>query len=186
MYRRLMDFLRCPDCGNAFDLEALTSSEDGVSEGILYCRAAHFFPVLRGIPRLLPDSIDEHWRDVSASIPSPPPASLANLLVRRAERSFAHDQRTKAVCMASTFSISAMTDCSSHSVRLKSCPICARSPIAVLVSAFSRSRNPETSTIGIGRIGWTRSVHGSHRSPSDGHRSVITSVRERSRRSSIS
>ncbi len=96
MYRRLLDFLRCPDCGNAFDLEALTSSEDGVSEGILYCRAAHFFPVLRGIPRLLPDSIDEHWRDVSASIPSPPPASLANLLVRRAERSFAHDQRTKA------------------------------------------------------------------------------------------
>jgi len=97
MYRRLLHFLRCPDCGRAFDLEALMSaSEHDVSVGILHCGAAHFFPVVGGIPRLLPNSIDEHWQDVSSSMPSPAPASLASLLDARAKRSFTHDQRTQA------------------------------------------------------------------------------------------
>ncbi|MDQ4088944.1 MAG: methyltransferase domain-containing protein [Actinomycetota bacterium] len=65
MYLRLLDFLRCPDCGGALELEAFASVGDPpateVSEGLLHCQRSHWFPIVGGIPRMLPDSLRDNW-----------------------------------------------------------------------------------------------------------------------------
>ena len=65
MYRRLLDFLRCPDCGSSLELDILASIDGPVgqeiSEGLLHCHRAHWFPVVGGIPRMLPDALADHW-----------------------------------------------------------------------------------------------------------------------------
>lgn len=74
MYKRLLDFLRCPDCGLALELDtfATTDSDLGseISEGLLHCAQDHWFPVVRGIPRMLPDALGEHWAALKSSLPS--------------------------------------------------------------------------------------------------------------------
>ncbi len=65
MYLRLLDFLRCPDCGGALELEVFASetapARPEVSEGLLHCQRSHWFPVVGGIPRMLPDALLDHW-----------------------------------------------------------------------------------------------------------------------------
>ena len=67
MYRRLLDFLRCPDCAGSLELEILAAAAgDGsvgeeISEGLLHCGRSHWFPVVGGIPRMLPDALADHW-----------------------------------------------------------------------------------------------------------------------------
>lgn len=67
MYERLLTFLRCPDCDEALHAEDLRPSAGGAGEimtGLLHCEKGHWFPVVGGIPRMLPGSLAEHWREI--------------------------------------------------------------------------------------------------------------------------
>ena len=84
MYLRLLEFLRCPTCHaelTGIGLET-QSQEDGgeIISGLLHCAAEHWFPIVRGIPRMLPDAIAEHWPTIQHLIPQPVPASLTGLI----------------------------------------------------------------------------------------------------------
>lgn len=59
MKRRLMEFLGCPECADApLDLDVFRSDGVEVVEGALYCRlCGRRYPVIAGVPRLLPDSL---------------------------------------------------------------------------------------------------------------------------------
>src|SRR6185436_8603666 len=85
MYSRLLRVLRCPTCQSELSCLALeTQKPAGGSEivsGLLHCReATHWFPIVRGIPRMLPDAIQEHWSTIKDLIPQPLPDGLASLL----------------------------------------------------------------------------------------------------------
>lgn len=55
MKPRLLEFLRCPACLAAVELEVFSGTDD-VEEGRLACGGcARIFPVINGIPRMLPD-----------------------------------------------------------------------------------------------------------------------------------
>ena len=68
MYARLLDFLCCPDCRGGLELTTLASEQtpggEEVTEGLLGCARGHWFPVVRGIPRMLPDALERHWGDI--------------------------------------------------------------------------------------------------------------------------
>jgi SAM-dependent methyltransferase len=56
--RRLLDWLACPGCGGAFSLAATETKGDETREGELTCLGcAARYPVVRGIPRLLPPAL---------------------------------------------------------------------------------------------------------------------------------
>jgi SAM-dependent methyltransferase/uncharacterized protein YbaR (Trm112 family) len=102
MYLRLLDFLRCPDCGDTLELVALAGPSkpgvDEVTEGLLHCGKGHWFPVVRGIPRMLPDSLEEHWPVLQPLIPTPAPEALRPIIAshgRRGNRAD-YDRRTRA------------------------------------------------------------------------------------------
>lgn len=80
MYRRLLKFLRCPDCAGELQLEPLSprtaDSSVEIADGLLHCAQGHWFPVVRGIPRMLPDALQEHWQAISARLDAPELASL--------------------------------------------------------------------------------------------------------------
>ena len=64
MFERLLTFLRCPDCGGDLEVEAFGPSGEHaaeISEGLLHCNNDHWYPVVGGIPRMLPDALQEHW-----------------------------------------------------------------------------------------------------------------------------
>ncbi len=69
MYLRLLDLVRCPSCGERLVASASDTSSDGeLLEGLLRCSRAHVYPVVRGIPRLLPGSPTEpHDRRTQAN-----------------------------------------------------------------------------------------------------------------------
>jgi ubiquinone/menaquinone biosynthesis C-methylase UbiE/uncharacterized protein YbaR (Trm112 family) len=54
---RLLEVLTCPRCGGAFGVAPLETQGDTVITGLLHCEAGHVFPVVSGIPRLLPESL---------------------------------------------------------------------------------------------------------------------------------
>ncbi len=68
-----------------------------VLEGFLNCSRGHWFPVVRGIPRLLPDSLNEHWADLEPHIPAGSPlrdgpGSLVDASYdRRTRQNFSHE-----------------------------------------------------------------------------------------------
>ena len=102
MYPRLLTFLRCPACSATMDLETLAATagaDDGeVSEGLLRCDAGHVFPVVRGVPRLLPDSLREHLPALRA-LPLDGASESARALmteVAASEPRFDYDERTRA------------------------------------------------------------------------------------------
>jgi 2-polyprenyl-3-methyl-5-hydroxy-6-metoxy-1,4-benzoquinol methylase len=52
-----------------------------IVSGLLHCReATHWFPIVRGIPRMLPDAIQEHWSTIKDLIRQPLPEGLASLI----------------------------------------------------------------------------------------------------------
>lgn len=54
---RLLDFLRCPSCGGALDVDAFVTREE-IEEGLLTCgECARTFPIINSIPRMLPDPL---------------------------------------------------------------------------------------------------------------------------------
>jgi SAM-dependent methyltransferase/uncharacterized protein YbaR (Trm112 family) len=99
MYLRLLDFLRCPDCGDSLALTSLsaqrTAGEDEITEGLLNCDKEHWFPIVRGIPRMLPDSLEEHWPTLELLVPSLPTELLQQLTSGRRGRPKDYDRRTR-------------------------------------------------------------------------------------------
>lgn len=60
MVKKLLQHLRCPLSGKPFELQVvLESDSEKVEEGILLSESGTMFPVLQGVPRLLPDAIPE-------------------------------------------------------------------------------------------------------------------------------
>jgi SAM-dependent methyltransferase/uncharacterized protein YbaR (Trm112 family) len=102
MYLRLLDFLRCPDCGETLELVPLAGLSNQraneITEGFLHCGKGHWFPVVRGIPRMLPDSLEEHWPVLQPFIPSPAPEVLRPIMGRPGRRGSwsEYDRRTRA------------------------------------------------------------------------------------------
>ncbi len=101
MYDRLLDFLRCPACSTELTLEPLTSSDpaDGpeTSEGLLRCEEAHWFPVVRRVPRMFPDAIERWWGELApliAEARSPAVRALSSRAPARAPAPY--DARTQA------------------------------------------------------------------------------------------
>jgi SAM-dependent methyltransferase/uncharacterized protein YbaR (Trm112 family) len=94
---RLLTFLRCPRCGGELDLLRLVDDAGDVVEGLLVCGGEHWFPVVRGIPRMLPDSLEEHWPAIEPRVSELPSDKAASL--RRAMgdnfASRAYDRRTR-------------------------------------------------------------------------------------------
>ncbi len=71
---------------------------DEVVSGILSCPEPHYFPVYKGIPRMLPNSLADYWREIERDVPIPTPAVVDNLIVRERFKSQGEsfDSRTKA------------------------------------------------------------------------------------------
>ncbi len=101
MLTRLLDFLCCPECRGTLELVSLvsemTASGNEISEGLLYCAAKHWFPIVRGIPRMLPDAMEEHWRDLECHIPNPAPESVRLLVEIRGQvaGNISYDRHTR-------------------------------------------------------------------------------------------
>lgn len=53
MRERLLQFLRCPNCGQRLTLAAYSAESDEVTSGLLTCSCGEWYPVVRGVPRLL-------------------------------------------------------------------------------------------------------------------------------------
>ena len=92
MYTRLLNFLCCPHCQGTLEVfplktAAAAASDAEITEGLLACARSHWFPVVGGIPRMLPDALAEHWATLEPLLPQPPPPEL--LPVVETARSFA-------------------------------------------------------------------------------------------------
>jgi uncharacterized protein YbaR (Trm112 family)/ubiquinone/menaquinone biosynthesis C-methylase UbiE len=96
MRERLLDFLRCPDCRKTLELTIFDASEGEISEGVLYCEDGHYFPVARGIPRMLPSSLKDYWSEIEPKIPQPVPDSVRALQDKLEGKTRDYDTRTKA------------------------------------------------------------------------------------------
>lgn len=103
MYRRLLTFLRCPECRGPLQLVALrtelTEAGEETSVGLLHCDRDHWFPVVGGVPRMLPDSLDEHWASLMAHVDgreSPQLRALGESIRARSRQGEVYDRRTRA------------------------------------------------------------------------------------------
>ncbi|MDQ4068128.1 MAG: methyltransferase domain-containing protein [Actinomycetota bacterium] len=103
MYQRLLSWLQCPECGGSFKLEPLVVHRDGgdpeTDVGLLHCPGDHWFPVVKGIPRLLADSLDEHWSEVAEHVRASGSPTARMLLENdrgRRRMTRKHDRRTQA------------------------------------------------------------------------------------------
>ncbi len=104
MYERLLRWLVCPECGGALEAEPLVvHHDDGVGAevhiGLLRCPEDHWFPVVKGIPRLLPSSLDEHWHDLAEHVHRTGSPAAKALYGRRRRNNLpagTHDRRTQA------------------------------------------------------------------------------------------
>ncbi|MDQ3688728.1 MAG: methyltransferase domain-containing protein [Chloroflexota bacterium] len=104
MYQRLLDHLVCPACATALEVDVFaTQSGDGeqeIVEGLLRCaRGEHGYPIVRAIPRLLPDAFEtfrgEVQRfDVSAATTAAR-EFIQHSLAADAGGSAAYDRRTR-------------------------------------------------------------------------------------------
>lgn len=101
MYLRLLDFLRCPSCQSSLSCVALEyeTVEKGseITSGLLHCASCdEWFPVVRGIPRMLPDALRERWSTIQAYIPQPAPESLRPLIESvNSFRPVSYDRQTR-------------------------------------------------------------------------------------------
>ncbi len=67
MRRQMLDVLACPDDHHApLELHVCSESGDEVDEGALYCtECSRFYPILEGIPVMLPDTLRDVPTDVA-------------------------------------------------------------------------------------------------------------------------
>jgi ubiquinone/menaquinone biosynthesis C-methylase UbiE len=66
-----------------------------VREALLTCSQGHWFPVVRGIPRMLPDSLQEHWATVEPLLSRLPPDRAESVRGGISPDAGAYDRRTK-------------------------------------------------------------------------------------------
>ncbi|MEP6911185.1 MAG: methyltransferase domain-containing protein [bacterium] len=101
MYLRLLDFLRCPSCQSRLQsliLESEPEADGGeIASGLLRCEyCERWFPIVRGIPRMLPDALQEHWASLRPHVPQPAPESLRPLMENlTSPGSISCDQQTR-------------------------------------------------------------------------------------------
>ena len=67
MKERLLDMLVCPLCGGALSLEVWRGSAARIVEGLLPCPCGEAFPVIEGVPRMLPGALRPLLRQDYAS-----------------------------------------------------------------------------------------------------------------------
>ena len=62
MHIKLLSILRCPDCHQDFKLKILKdgSTEDVIEEGLLSCGCGNAYPIINGIPRILPNAYEQN------------------------------------------------------------------------------------------------------------------------------
>jgi uncharacterized protein YbaR (Trm112 family)/SAM-dependent methyltransferase len=76
MFTRLLSFLRCPQCRTSLDLVTFasepTDSGTEISKGLLHCEQEHWFPIIEGIPRMLPDALLDHWAALEGQLAHAP------------------------------------------------------------------------------------------------------------------
>jgi SAM-dependent methyltransferase len=68
-----------------------------IISGLLNCVGCEqWFPIVRGIPRMLPDALQEHWFTIETHIPQPTPDSLLPLIdTVNSTRSVSYHQQTR-------------------------------------------------------------------------------------------
>lgn len=98
MLKRLLDILRCPDCAGALEITPFKKPGDEILTGILVCSKRHCFPIYKGVPRMLPNSLADYWPEIERDIPSPVPAVVAELIETGGFKAqgASFDRRTKA------------------------------------------------------------------------------------------
>ncbi len=96
MRERLLSFLRCPDCKSLLTVYSIESQGEEIMTGLLSCANQHYFPVIGGIPRLLPSSLQDYWGEIIGNLPDDLPEALKPLLENNMEAGKAYDTRTKA------------------------------------------------------------------------------------------
>ena len=52
-----MQWLQCPKCGGSLSLEARQCAGQEITGGSLSCRCGQLFPIIRGVPRFLPEEL---------------------------------------------------------------------------------------------------------------------------------
>jgi ubiquinone/menaquinone biosynthesis C-methylase UbiE/uncharacterized protein YbaR (Trm112 family) len=92
---RLLLFLRCPTCGEELHVMAPSEPGEEVRSALLTCANAHWFPVVRGIPRMLPDSLQEHWTTVEPLLSALPPDRADSVRRGVSPAAAEYDRRTK-------------------------------------------------------------------------------------------
>lgn len=66
MNKKLMEILACPiDKHYPLELVELTSKEEVVSEGIIFCsKCSRYYPIIEEIPIMLPDELRDKNQDI--------------------------------------------------------------------------------------------------------------------------
>ena len=83
MFTRLLDFLCCPECREPLSLTAVVqqpTADEEIEWGLLYCVGEHWYPIVRGIPRMLPDALAVHWETLRPHVPEAVLSQLQPLL----------------------------------------------------------------------------------------------------------
>ncbi len=80
MQERLLDFLLCPDCKEELKLIPFELLEGEISVGVLHCHNKHYFPVYKGIPRMLPNSLKDYWTEIEKKSPALVPEAIQALI----------------------------------------------------------------------------------------------------------
>lgn len=57
MKRTLLPLLACPECAGELTLESLREEGAEIMDGRLFCAAGHTYPVWKGVPRMVADSL---------------------------------------------------------------------------------------------------------------------------------
>ena len=101
MFLRLLEFLRCPECGGALELDPFAAGTESetfeVLEGLLHCDRFHWYPVVGGIPRMLPDALTDHWSRLEAHLFASRSDEVRHMVAERRDgaRHRRYDRRTK-------------------------------------------------------------------------------------------
>jgi SAM-dependent methyltransferase len=98
MREKLLDYLCCPRCRADLSLLAFDAAGDEVVYGLLYCPEMHCFPLVRGIPRMLPSSLVDHWAEIESKMGDRNAEPLKSLIEKNdlGSGTAAYDTRTKA------------------------------------------------------------------------------------------
>ncbi len=98
MNSKLLEWMQCPWCGDAFTVDAFEGSIDtDVTEGLLRSGCGRVFPIVRGIPRVLPEAFAlqpdftrRHAARLPPQVPHVPDDAADADAIRRTRESFGY------------------------------------------------------------------------------------------------